>query len=392
MRGQGRVYKPKIGDRVTNVWWLDYSIRGTRHRESSELTSKRDALDLLRTKIGDRKSGKLRGQPHKVTLKDIKTALEASYASKKKRSWKRATYAFKNLEAYFGEDVRIVDIDDDRVSDYQVQRLRSGAARNTVRYDTAILNAALGVSEKKLGQLIKFKNVVVGKESIRQGFFKEGEIAAVVLHLPPEIADFIRFLYMTGWRPGEAVNLLWASVDWDDDHLDEHDEPVVGPNAAVRIRETKGGEDREYPFADAPELRDLLLARWRVRDGLHVFHRSGRRRGARPRRTGQPIGDFRKVWQRATKLAGCEGKLVYDLRRSAARDARRNGVSEGEIMKLQGWRTRSMFDRYNIIDQTDLRRAVSRRFAATPNAITNATSNANGKQAANNAVVAAQQG
>jgi hypothetical protein len=29
-------------------------------------------------------------------------------------------------------------------------------------------------------------------------------------------------------------------------------------------------------------------------------------------------------------------------------------VSEGEIMKLCGWRTRSMFDRYNIIDEADL--------------------------------------
>jgi hypothetical protein len=40
-----------------------------------------------------------------------------------------------------------------------------------------------------------------------------------------------------------------------------------------------------------------------------------------------------------------------DLRRSAARHFRRVGVSEGEIMRLCGWETRSMFDRYNIIDE-----------------------------------------
>jgi len=33
------------------------------------------------------------------------------------------------------------------------------------------------------------------------------------------------------------------------------------------------------------------------------------------------------------------------------------GVSEGEIMKLCGWRTGSMFDRYNIIDEADPRRS-----------------------------------
>lgn len=57
------------------------------------------------------------------------------------------------------------------------------------------------------------------------------------------------------------------------------------------------------------------------------------------------------------------GRLIHDLRRFAARDFRRAGVSEGEIMKLCGWETRSMFDRYNVIDEPDLARAVARRFA-----------------------------
>jgi hypothetical protein len=51
-----------------------------------------------------------------------------------------------------------------------------------------------------------------------------------------------------------------------------------------------------------------------------------------------------------------------DLLRTAACDFRRAGVSAADIVKLCGWTTRDMFDRYNIIDAADLTRAVRRRF------------------------------
>jgi hypothetical protein len=35
---------------------------------------------------------------------------------------------------------------------------------------------------------------------------------------------------------------------------------------------------------------------------------------------------------------------------------------EREIVELCGWRTRSMFDRYNFIDEADLAAAVAKRF------------------------------
>lgn len=51
-RGMGAIYLPKVrrrnGElRETGVWWMSYSHGGKRVRESTELTSKTAALDLL---------------------------------------------------------------------------------------------------------------------------------------------------------------------------------------------------------------------------------------------------------------------------------------------------------------------------------------------------------
>ena len=368
MRGQGRVFRPKVEGRESQVWWLDYSVRGKRHRESSGTTNKREAFEALRQRIGKRRDGTLSGRPERVTLAALKAGLEKRYLLAGNSSWSRAAQAFAHLEGYFRADAPALSITRAAVGDYQHARLKAEAARNSVRYEVAILAAAFGVAVKDglLAALPVFEKVAAGEK--RTGFFEESDFAALVVELPVALADLVRFLRLTGWRRGEGVGLMWAQVDWDDAGAAEGQcEPVPGPRACIRIGEaqTKGGDAREFPIADAPELRDLLLARWRARDGLRVFQRQG-----------EAIGDFRKGWATACKKAGLAGRLVHDLRRTAARDFRKAGVSEGEIMKLCGWKTRDMFDRYNIIDAADLSRAVARRF--------------NGKQAANKVAEAEQ--
>ncbi len=58
---------------------------------------------------------------------------------------------------------------------------------------------------------------------------------------------------------------------------------------------------------------------------------------------------------------GESGDVTLEDGRSAARSYRRAGVPESVIMKMCGWETRTMFERYNIVDDKDCAEAVALR-------------------------------
>lgn len=127
--------------------------------------------------------------------------------------------------------------------------------------------------------------------------------------------------------------------------------------------QTKNKEGRLFPYSDLlPELRDVIEAQWKETKRIeqaqgivcpHVFHREG-----------NAIRDFRHAWHAACEAAGVPGKIPHDFRRSAVRNLVRAGVPEGTAMMLTGHKTRSVFDRYDIVNEADLREAVSKLAAA----------------------------
>lgn len=344
-RGQGRVYRPTYGQgderREGAHWMLDYCLRGKRFRESSHTTSKTEALRLLRERLGQREEGRVIGRPDKVTLADLRAGLERHYQRAGNRSLRRAQQALDHLVEFLGSATRALELTKQRVGSYFEHRVGEGAARATVRYELAILRAAFSVAvdEDLLAVRPAFKLPTV--RNVRTEFFEDGEFAALLLELPDYLRPVVRFARMTGWRKGEILGLTWDQVDWE------------GRIIRLAATQTKGGDARAFPFGLAPELGQLLEQRWAGRQGTFVFHREGR-----------PIRFPRRAWTSACRRAGLTGRRIHDLRRTAARDYRRAGVSEGEIMQLCGWKTRSMFDRYNIIDEADRARAVARRFGA----------------------------
>lgn len=201
------------------------------------------------------------------------------------------------------------------------------------------------------------------ENNVRIGFFELEQHLELLKHLPEAFRPVVRFAYVTGWRiNSEVLPLQWRQIDL------KAGEVRLDPGT------TKNREGRVFYFS--AELRELLEDQRKLADHLqrelgrivpHVFlHVVEMKDGRLGKKSGTPIAGsgFYHAWCRARVPACCPAGIPHDLRRTAMRNMVRAGVSERVAMKLSGHKTRSVFDRYNVVSDGDLREA-SRRLGHT---------------------------
>jgi integrase len=239
---------------------------------------------------------------------------------------------------------------------YADDKIAAGYKAATVNKHLAALIRmfTLAVKDGSLLQQPKISKLTLN--NTRQGFFEREEFDRVLAAMPVAMRDPLEFAYFTGWRvQSEVLPLEWGR------NVDERG-GVIRLNAG----ETKNGEGRVFPYDALPELAQLLARLRRDSDARQkrtevicpwVFHDDGR---PLTLECGWASHEFRRAWREAVTVAGCPARLPHDLRRTAVRNLVRAGVPEKTAMMLTGHKTRSVFDRYDIVNEADLRQGVAR--------------------------------
>jgi integrase len=364
--GSGYVYQRG------RVWWFNYSVRGKEYRKSAHTKKRAEAVKALKLAVGESANGKVVIAPvaERVTLKAMLDALSDDYKHKGNRPTIAA--ASRYLLEHFGENARALNLTEDALLRYVsarramlikratgkeiivkgktvVERILQPPSNGTINFELAILRCAFNimVRAKKLSRdhvpaMPMFKKKTL---KVRQGFLEPAAFERLYAALPVYLRDPIRFLFLSGWRKNEMATLEWRDIELERDERGE----IIAGIARLRPEQSKNDEARALPLPG--ELLEIVARAHTARSLAcpRVFQRDG-----------APLGSFRKAWASACKAAGFSGLLVHDLRRSAVRNLVDSGLPDGVAMLITGHKTRSIFDRYNIRDETDVKAAMAK--------------------------------
>jgi integrase len=319
--GQGSIYLRN------GWWWCNYVAGGVRRRESCKTKNRDEALAFLHRRQGKLASGEYLA-PDRTRIRDLFQLLLEDYDVRGVAQGYIAALKINSIINPAIGDIKAAKLTSAQVKQY-IQRRLKDVKPSTVNRELGLLHRAFQLGYQQdpplVGRVPFFPKLAEGEP--RKGFLKPEHYRNLLTELPQELKLLFVIAYHVGLRKGALLRIKWDQVDlassciWmQGKKANRKPEPVAVPIY---------GDMRMY-LEMQPHTSEYLFARGSV-----------------------PIKDFRMSWNLACQAAGVPGLLFHDLRRTAVRNLRRAGVAESVIMKITGHRTRGVFERYNITDQSD---------------------------------------
>lgn len=269
MKGQGRVFRPKVRGEETAVWWLDYSVNGRRYREASGTMVKAEALAMIPGRKEDRKIGRPIHDATPSTLAAfVAEHLQAKAREEVTLGWvAESEHQLKRAVEHFGPDCHLVSITTKDVRRWSERLQAAGLAGGTVRHHLNALSnlfkraraeAAVPSGYDPVGDLMHKP-----KANPDEALWLEVPEAALLLEAArttpaspaasgqppvPFAYELIATLLLTGGRQDEVLGLEVADVDFDRKRV------TFRPNAWRRLKTEKS--HRTLPLW--PQLEAIL--------------------------------------------------------------------------------------------------------------------------------------
>jgi integrase len=336
-RGTGSVYPMK----GTKVFWIKYHRNGEAIRESSGETCRKKAEKVLQKRLAEVAVGTFLGPKlEKVPVSELAEDLLRDYRINGRKSIDDVEARWKlHLKPFLGF-LRAVQVTSSLVQRYIDKRQEEGAKNATINRELAALKRMFNlgrestppkVREVPYIPMLKEDNVRTGFMDMKQHDSLARECAKVGLWL----TAVFEVGYTYGWRHEEVLRLKVSQLDF------------FAKTIRLEPGTTKNDDGREVAMTQPVfELLSRCAAGKGPDDWLFT------------RTDGKPVKDFRAAWDKVCLAAGVPGLLFHDLRRTAARNLRKAGVAETVIMKIGGWKTRTVFERYAIVNTSDMKEAM----------------------------------
>jgi integrase len=338
-QGSGSLYKRG------KLWWLSYYSNTEHVCESSHSSDKGEAKRLLQQRIGQIAEGRYVGpRADRVRFEEMADDMLNDYRINNKKSINDATRSVSALARFFGGR-RVQSITPTEISAYVAQRQADGLGNGSINRELAALKRMYNLALQS-GKIIRKPHIeMLQEDNVREGFFESDQFQAIHAMLPEYLKGPMAFAYLTAWRVrSEVLNLWWSNIDF--------------KAGTVRLEPGTTKNKKGRLIYMSPALRSLLEQQY---EANRIFQReNGQIVPLVFHNQGKPIRNYYKAWHKACRLAGLPARIPHDFRRTAVRNMVRVGIPERVAMEMSGHKTRSVFDRYHIVSEGDLKEAAEK--------------------------------